>query len=631
MSRRVLLGLALVLTCVSSAQAQVQMPLTEGKSQALFRVGQGRLSFKKEPALTDFPDPRCAAGNSSLLQMKTQSQDVIIPLDCRCWSLAEKSGKYVFNCEGVAGATPEPGGIKSIEWKSVALKVTLKGDNYTTINGPITYMEARLVVGATDYCARFVSFKDNEAIKITAEDTNMACNAFGTPTPSFTITKTRTLTPTLTPTETPTLTDTPTETETQTPTETLTETPTSTITNTPTRTRTPTVTRTGTLDPTDTVTPTETPTLTGTPTLTPTITPTRTNTGTVTLTPTRTPTQTPTRTGTNTQTPTNTPTSAGTPAAFRLEELDIVDPPIWATAFTGGSCSNLSTTVNNFLPQLIRGDAQLGGTPDGVLDLNLLIVFRPLNQAGAGGSFELNFGECPAPWQPASCVGGDAQSAPYTNITASPCLGVIAGTTAPTSTIQTPSGACFLVSNLALDFDLGGIPIPLTAVSGAAAYQGSPASALGTVVAVPGGSAGTGLLRGFLNEAAANAILLPEDFPLSGLAGKPVSSMFRGGQSNCARRCRPPAPTPTPAVPVFCQTNAQCTGAETCVFTTVGGVDDRDKACAAGQSNAGTICTSDADCIPGGVGSCESGWLFYMNFQATKVPFSDPTPTPPGP
>ena len=111
-----------------------------------------------------------------------------------------------------------------------------------------------------------------------------------TPTPTPSITPTKTVTPTVTPTNTVTPTVTPTNTVTPTVTPTNSVTPTPTVT--PTETVTPTVT------PTNTVTPTVTPTNT----VTPTVTPTNTVTPTETVTPTVTP--------TNTVTPTPTPSAA---------------------------------------------------------------------------------------------------------------------------------------------------------------------------------------------------------------------------------------------------------------------------------------------------------------------------------
>jgi hypothetical protein len=137
-----------------------------------------------------------------------------------------------------------------------------------------------------------------------------------TPTVTKTPTRTNTSTPTETPTNTSTPTNTPTETKTSTPTRTPTKTTTSTPTETPTNTSTPTVTRTSTQTktPTKTNTPTNTPTKTSTstpgltPTNTPTITSSQTNTPTSSITPSVTKTNTPTRSVTPTVTKTNTPT-----------------------------------------------------------------------------------------------------------------------------------------------------------------------------------------------------------------------------------------------------------------------------------------------------------------------------------
>jgi hypothetical protein len=280
--------------------------------------------------------------------------------------------------------------------------------------------------------------------------------------------------------------------------------------------------------------------------------------------------------------------------------------------------------VNTVITSAINSDGSFGTMPNGYLDLSVLVVFRPLNQtAGQGGSLELNFADCQAPSPPPLCIGGGAQSANYTNITGSPCLGILPGTTAAetTANVKTPSGNCFLTDNLTLTLELAGISIPLVGVRGAATYTGgTPATGLSM------NSAGDGLLRGFLDQDTAATILLPPEFNtfFPGLGGQPLSTILRGGAGNCARKCLPPAPTPTPTgTPTLCQENAECSGGTSCV-----GNDDRDKACAANQTNAGTQCTDDSQCIPGGPGTCKSGWYFYLNFSAFEVPFVDPTPTP---
>lgn len=135
-------------------------------------------------------------------------------------------------------------------------------------------------------CASISKIDDIAKASIKFWDDNQFC-----PTPTPTLTATRTLTPTQTPTLTATRTLTPSVTPTK---------PLGTPTPTPTRTLTPTPTNTPTLTATRTLTPTRTPTLTATRTLTPTQTPT------LTATRTLTPTQTPTLTSTNTPTASST-------------------------------------------------------------------------------------------------------------------------------------------------------------------------------------------------------------------------------------------------------------------------------------------------------------------------------------
>jgi hypothetical protein len=347
-----------------------------------------------------------------------------------------------------------------------------------------------------------------------------------------------------------------------------------------------------------------TPTVTNT--FTPTLTATRTNTYTQTMTPTRSP------------TPTNTP--AGPPTGFRLNTLAIKDPPIFADAFGSGLCLNLTSIVNNLIAGAIQSDApdhcctDLSATDceaperscasdgecsvapwntcagDGNLDLNIVVVFRPLNQtAGASGDVELNFAECVPPMASTSCVGATAQTADFTNISSGTCLAPYAGTVSSGTgqTVLQPTTPCFLTEQLNLTFDLAGLPIPLSGVRASATYQGVPATGLSN-------GTNTGLLRGFMSETTANSVILPPDIQAP-FGGQPLSTFLRGSAANDAH----------------------------CPSITA---DDRDRACAPGQTNQGDPCTTDANCVPGGVGSCELGWYFYLNFGAPNVPFSDPAP-----
>lgn len=162
------------------------------------------------------------------------------------------------------------------------------------------------------------------------------------PTPTATLTETKSPTPTATHTPTRTPTNTATRTPTNSPTHTSTETPT----KTPTSTATPTITRTSTNTATRTPTNTPTPTATLTMTKTSTNTPTNTVTFTTTKTPTGTSTNTATRTLTITVTPTltRTPTHTPTPTATLTPTSTATFTTTLTQTATGTSTNTVTST-----------------------------------------------------------------------------------------------------------------------------------------------------------------------------------------------------------------------------------------------------------------------------------------------
>ena len=191
--------------------------------------------------------------------------------------------------------------------------------------------------------------------KATTQAVSLTGIAFGTPSPTPTVTATATATPTVTatatatPTVTATATATPTVTATATATPTVTATATATPTVTATATATPTVTATATATPTVTATATATPTVTATATATPTVTATATATPTVTATATATPTvtatatATPTVTATATATPTVTATATATPTAT---PTSTPGPEAGSLLMAGGDSGGLLGFIN---------------------------------------------------------------------------------------------------------------------------------------------------------------------------------------------------------------------------------------------------------------------------------------------
>jgi hypothetical protein len=84
-----------------------------------------------------------------------------------------------------------------------------------------------------------------------------------------------------------------------------------------------------------------------------------------------------------------------------------------------------------------------------------------------------------------------------------------------------PGGPCFISAGIDFSFELGGIPIPLEDLQFAANYVGSPATGLVE-----------GVMRGFMAEADADLVLLPDTLPLVG--GSTLSSLLAGGIGACA-------------------------------------------------------------------------------------------------
>lgn len=293
-------------------------------------------------------------------------------------------------------------------------------------------------------------------------------------------------------------------------------------------------------------------------------------------TPTPTLTSTPTSTGTSPPgAPTNTPgaatatatitaTPAGPPTAFRGATLSIMDPHIFVAP--SGTCTDFTTLVNLLVSQNLGND--LSDPPDGLLDLSVLLVFRPLAQASPGGSLDVMFGaDCTAPVAGTSCSPGDATVQPigYANQTSGTCLMPIAGTTGGFSpAITNTTAPCFVSDQIDISFDLSGLTIPLEAGQFAATYVGTPATSLSS-----------GLIIGFLGETAAEGVFLPASLPAP-FGGAQLSSLLPGGANNC--KTVPP--------------RGPCT----------------------------TACRDDRDMGPGG----EMGWYFYLNYTGPKVPYTEP-------
>ncbi|MFN8644804.1 MAG: hypothetical protein U0802_25230 [Candidatus Binatia bacterium] len=157
---RALLAMAALVMALGSLPAQgADVTLRFGRIAKLRdKDGTGSdqviVKFVKESGLTTaVPGPLCPATSS--IGLTTDTQDLLIVLDCAFWSAAGSSG---FRYDDPTGSR---GGVTQVK---VASKITggkllikLKGDQYGTnsISGPIGSLEVSLTTSGVSYCGRF--------------------------------------------------------------------------------------------------------------------------------------------------------------------------------------------------------------------------------------------------------------------------------------------------------------------------------------------------------------------------------------------------------------------------------------------------------------------------------------------
>jgi len=245
------------------------------------------------------------------------------------------------------------------------------------------------------------------------------------------------------------------------------------------------------------------------------------------------------------------------PEAFRAADLDLRDPHVFID--TGLGCDDftddpilggLAPSFNELLETAVTGDDD----GDGLLDLSVIFGFRPLDVLASGERLDRGLGACTAPIAGTSCdwlIPPVPVTTTYDGLAAGDCLAPHPGTTsgylpAPAE----PAAPCFTSAPREVTLVLLETEVELIASRAGAELLGGP----------PPASLESGLLLGFLTEAAANSIVLPADLPVVG--GQPISVLLPGGAGNCAAG------------------------------------DDRD------------------------LHQGESGWWFYLDFRAEPVPFT---------
>jgi cysteine-rich repeat protein len=197
------------------------------------------------------------------------------------------------------------------------------------------------------------------------------------------------------------------------------------------------------------------------------------------------------------------------PTAYRIDFLEIRDPHLFAL----DGAFDATETVNGSIAEGVGADGD--DPPDGTLDLSILMVFRPEDAAAATTSLDAVIAPaCAPPAATTTCApdeGTTVIDSTATNGDAT-CLAPAADSTGGYEpAITTPGGRCFSSDPETVSILAAGVQLSLTDAQLAATYGAD-------------GTLESGLLSGFMTEAAAMETILPEDTLLVG--GMPLSNLL---------------------------------------------------------------------------------------------------------
>lgn len=205
---------------------------------------------------------------------------------------------------------------------------------------------------------------------------------------------------------------------------------------------------------------------------------------------------------------------AAPPTAFRITSLTMRDPHMFTRFFI---CADVTGQVNTAISDAVTMDDD----GDGLLDLSILNVFSPLDQAAAMTPLDIVFADCTTPTAGCTPDGTAPIRSTANNQAAGICLEPVPGTT-DWGPITNSTGPCYVSDTETLTLNLGGIDIVLQDAEVAGTYSGTPATRIVN-----------GLIIGFLSEADAEATTLPDTLAVVG--GMQLSAILPGGMGNCSR------------------------------------------------------------------------------------------------
>ncbi len=214
---------------------------------------------------------------------------------------------------------------------------------------------------------------------------------------------------------------------------------------------------------------------------------------------------------------------------LRINLLALRDPHLYVdTGFPFGCLDitdqgdplGLAPGFNPALNQSLNND----GSGDGFLDASPLLLIEPFAAGASPGRVWLADGRCSAPAATTSCeiltagLPQPYESAPLDGLCRGPLPDTTSGYQPPVLAVEDP---CFASAPADGVLELQGIALELV-----------DSSLAGSWVDAADGLVTAGLLRGFLSEEDADAIVLPEELDFVG--GQPLSVLLPGGAGNCA-------------------------------------------------------------------------------------------------